>query len=132
MNKNITATIGDVGEILCSYTKENVQTIYTVGISVRNKTTNGFVPVVTFLPGLATRFTTSGEYLRNRVILSNITQNSTEASMMFNQLKCTDENEYRCKVTYLHINIAPDEVMSLPTSIKVNGKKMVTPYRMLQ
>ncbi|CAG2199644.1 unnamed protein product [Mytilus edulis] len=51
--------------------------------------------------------------------MTNITQNSTEATMIFNELKCTDQNQYRCKVTYLNTNIEVDSKMSLPTTITI-------------
>ncbi|XP_071131767.1 myb-like protein X [Mytilus edulis] len=61
----------------------------------------------------------SGEYLHGRISMTNITQESTEATLIFNEIKCTDQNQYRCKVTYLNTNNDADKEISLPTTINV-------------
>lgn len=122
MNDNFTATVGEVGEINCSFSKENLETIFTVGLHIRNKTTNTFVPIVTFRPGISVVFTPSGEYLRHRVTVTNITQESTEATLIFNQLSCIDQTQYLCVVAYLNTDNAFDSDRSLPTTINVTGK----------
>ncbi|CAG2222406.1 unnamed protein product [Mytilus edulis] len=121
MNENITAGVDESGiEIKCSYTNENVITIFTVGLLVKGKTKEStFFTIVTFVPGVGTSINPSGEYLSDRITMTNITQESTEAAMIFKQIKCTDQNQYRCKVTYLNANSDPDTEMSLPTTIIV-------------
>ncbi|CAG2199642.1 unnamed protein product [Mytilus edulis] len=64
-----------------------------------------------------------GEYLRGRVTMTNITQESTEATTILNELKCTDQNQYRCKVTYLNKDNEVDSEISLPTTIIVTAKE---------
>lgn len=127
MNENITAGVNQSGiEMKCSYTKENVKTIFTVGLFARSKTTlSDFFTIVTFLPDKATVINPSGEYLSNRVTMTNITQESTEASLIFKQIKCTDKNQYRCKVTYLNTNNDVDSEISMVTTINVTGKNKV-------
>lgn len=127
MNGNITAVIDERGiEIKCLYTKENVKTIFTVGLFARSKTNhNEFFTIVTFFPDEATVINSSGEFLRGRVTMTNITQESTEATLIFKQIKCTDQNQYRCKVFYLKTNNDADSDMSLPKTINVTGKNIV-------
>lgn len=123
MNENFTATVGEVGEINCSFSKENIQTLYTVGFFSRNKTTHIFEPIVTFRPNEVTVFTPAGEYLRSRVTVTNITHESNEANILFNHLKCTDQTQYLCEVTYFSSTrktVVLDR--SLPTTINVTGK----------
>lgn len=127
MNENIIAVSGEGGiEMKCSYSKDKVETIFTVTISSRNKTTNGdFVSIVTFQPDKATVINHAGENLRDRIAMTNITQESTEALFIFNEIKCSDQNQYRCKVVYLNTNSDTLSDMSLPTTINVTGKNML-------
>ncbi|CAC5421811.1 unnamed protein product [Mytilus coruscus] len=121
INENKTGIVGnDKLQMHCSFTKENVYTIFGIGLFGKSVKQLDFESLVSFLPGREARITRTGDYLRDRVMLTNLTQESTEIKITFTRLECIDEKEYRCKVTYQQI--IPDESddeWSSTTSIKL-------------
>ncbi|CAC5399305.1 unnamed protein product [Mytilus coruscus] len=59
-----------------------------------------FESIATYLPDIKSLITPRGQYLIGRVTLRNITQSSTKAVMVFNNLLCIDYTLYKCCVRY--------------------------------
>ncbi|XP_071175402.1 cell adhesion molecule 2-like [Mytilus edulis] len=90
-------------ELKCSYTTVPGEE-YVTGVNIMAKINGQFKNVAIFytpsLPLNAT-LTNDGNYLSNRVTLTNPTDTMTNsASMQFTQIACEDENEYMCNVAY--------------------------------
>lgn len=123
INENKTGIVGEYElEINCSFTKENVFSIFSIGLFGKEVTQLDFIPLVSFLPNYEARLTKTGEYLRGRVMLTNLTQKSTDIKMTFTKLECIDAKEYRCKVAYQQQIPETSAIKwSLSTSIKLTG-----------
>ncbi|CAC5417226.1 unnamed protein product [Mytilus coruscus] len=85
-------------QLKCSYTKGNAIMIFAVELKTDDET------IATFVPGDIPRLTTIGYYLTERVTLMNITEDSSEAVMIFDKLSCFNERNYSCSVIYLDVN----------------------------
>ncbi|CAC5421726.1 unnamed protein product [Mytilus coruscus] len=88
-------------QLKCSYT---TVTEYVTGVNIQTKINGQFKNIATFntpsVPFNAT-LTTDGNYLTNRVTLTNPTSSSTDSALIqFSQIACEDENEYMCEVAY--------------------------------
>ncbi|CAC5404253.1 unnamed protein product [Mytilus coruscus] len=86
----------------CSYTAVTGE--FVTGLYIQAKINGRFKSIATFytpsVPFNAT-LTTDGNYLSNRVTLTNPTTTSTDSAIIqFYQIACEDEKEYMCEVAY--------------------------------
>ncbi|CAC5388059.1 unnamed protein product [Mytilus coruscus] len=117
---NVTRLFGENGtQIECSYTKENVLRIDSVTFLAFNKSTTTFDSIAIYLPDIKSLITPQGQYLIGRVTLSNITQSSTMAVLIFNKLLCIDDTFYRCNVRFVDSGGVAREATSNNISISV-------------
>lgn len=79
-------------------------------------------PIAIFKPGKAAKLHSSGEYLSDRVTLTNITNTSTNLTLKFRKLKCIDEKDYICKYYVIDMDGAVSTARSETTRILVKGK----------
>ncbi|XP_076110620.1 cell adhesion molecule 2-like isoform X2 [Mytilus galloprovincialis] len=89
-------------QLRCSYT--TVTGEFVTGASIQAKINEQFKNIATFytpsVPLNAT-LTTDGNYLTDRVTLTNPTSSSTDSAVIqFSQIACEDEKEYMCQVQY--------------------------------
>ncbi|XP_052069883.1 uncharacterized protein LOC127708798 [Mytilus californianus] len=116
---NTTTTISSNNTILtCSYILEKDE-ILTVGIKAYNKSSNTFEHIAGYRPHQAAELLTNGAYLYDRVALSNITQTSTQALIVFHEVKCIDETLYKCIITYLDKDLKQLTAESLEAYITI-------------
>ncbi|CAC5406275.1 unnamed protein product [Mytilus coruscus] len=113
-------------KIECSYTQENVLKIDYVSFLVFNRSSISFEPIATFIPNLNSVFTPQGQYLKERVTLTNITTSSTKAVMIFNKLICVDATTYTCKVSNIASSCLPGKTTSNNISISVQAAVSTT------
>lgn len=105
INENITGFIGknDI-PLTCSFIKEANEHLLSITIIAKNKTENVFDdrrPIVIFTPNTPVNLHSSGNYLKDRVTLTNITSMSTNATLTFNVLRCEDGKDYMCSCFYI-------------------------------
>ncbi|XP_071181376.1 uncharacterized protein [Mytilus edulis] len=122
INQNITGLAGKNDTYLtCSFTEYVNQNFVNIAIVSRNK--QGIFPldepIVVFPPGKEAAVHPSAKYLLERVTLTNITHMSTHATIKFDNLKCEDEKDYICALTYINELSLSKTVSSDPTSISV-------------
>lgn len=88
--------------LTCSFILEKGEQIVSLLINAKNITEDfdDKYPIVIFKPVKAARLLRLGMYLFGRVTITNITNISTNATLTFNELKCTDEKNYMCKIFY--------------------------------
>ncbi|XP_052072186.1 uncharacterized protein LOC127710399, partial [Mytilus californianus] len=98
---------------------ENVLRIDFVSFLAFNKSIKTFDTITTYLPDIKALITPQGQYLKGRVTLSNITQSSKMAVMIFNKLLCIDDILYRCNVRFVDSGGVPRDVTSNNISISV-------------
>ncbi|CAC5357732.1 unnamed protein product [Mytilus coruscus] len=116
---NTTTTISSNNTILtCSYILEKDE-ILTVGIKAYNKSSDTFEHIAGYRPHQAAELLANGAYLYDRVALSNITQTSTQALIVFHEVKCIDETLYKCIITYLDKDLKQLTVESLEAYITI-------------
>ncbi|CAC5377952.1 CD22 [Mytilus coruscus] len=89
-------------QMRCSYT--TVTGEFVTGVDIQAKINGQFRTIATFytpsVPLNAT-LTTNGNYLSDRVTLTNPTTSSTDSALIqFSQIVCEDENVYMCQVGY--------------------------------
>lgn len=119
---NITATIPINNEILsCSYMQDRNE-ILSIGIMAYNKSTNAFQHIAGYRPSQSAELLTNGAYLNGRVTLSNITQRSTQATIVFNEIRCVDETLYKCTITYLNTALKLQKTESPESFLIIIGK----------
>ncbi|CAG2206803.1 unnamed protein product [Mytilus edulis] len=98
MNQNTTGLLGSNNtHLTCSFFLEKDEQILSVQFNAKNITEDfddGYI-IATFKPEKAAR-----TYLSDRVTLTNMTNTSTNATLTFNELKFTDEKDYKCKIFY--------------------------------
>lgn len=78
--------------------------------------------IAKFKPDEAANLRTLGKYLSGRVTLTNITTTSTNATLMFNVLKCTDEKDYICLFYYNNVEGDLTRKKSDVARILIQGK----------
>lgn len=127
ITQNITGLIGNNDtQMTCSCISEAGEQISIVQIYGKNKTQEFDdinKPIAIFIPYQPGKLHSSGNYLKGRVTLTNITTMSTNATITFNELKCEDEKDYMCKCSYEDfegVSINGDE-KSAPTRVSVKG-----------
>lgn len=91
-------------------------------IVVFNRGSLKFESIAEYFPNLNPSLTPTGQFLRGRVTLLNITQSSTKAVLIFNKHKCRDETFYRCVVRYIDSSLKRKEETSSNISISIQGK----------
>ncbi|CAG2201842.1 MALT1 [Mytilus edulis] len=98
---NLSGILGENGTAIeCSYTRENVRAITRVDFKAFNRRTVTFEQIAGYVPDDISILLPQGQYLKGRVTLTRITQNSTKAVMLINKLMCIDDTFYKCSVTY--------------------------------
>ncbi|XP_052059567.1 uncharacterized protein LOC127700198 isoform X2 [Mytilus californianus] len=89
-------------QLRCSYTAVTGE--YVTGATIQAKINGQFKNIATFYTPsvpLNASLTTDGNYLTNRVTLTNPTTNMIDSAVIqFSQIACADENEYICQVAY--------------------------------
>ncbi|XP_052075617.1 uncharacterized protein LOC127713055 isoform X2 [Mytilus californianus] len=104
INQNITGLLGSNDtHLTCSFFLEKGEQMLSVQINAKNITEdfdNVTMPIAIFIPWKTAKLLPLGTYLSSRVTLTNITTTSTNATMTFHKLKCTDEKDYMCKLYY--------------------------------
>ncbi|OPL20930.1 hypothetical protein AM593_06995, partial [Mytilus galloprovincialis] len=89
-------------QLICSYTAVTGE--FVIGVNIQAKINGQFKTIARFntpsLP-LNASLTDDGNYLKDRVTLTNPTTISTDfAVMQFSEIACEDETEYMCNVAY--------------------------------
>ena len=102
INTNVTATIGETNvELWCSYIKDNGDYISNIYMKARNKSSEEYLQIATFYPPERNcNATLTGEYLTDRVSLTNPTDESSKAILTFNKIQCVDDTDYICGISY--------------------------------
>ncbi|XP_071175290.1 uncharacterized protein [Mytilus edulis] len=91
-------------QLRCSYT--TVAGEFVAGVNIQAKINGQFKTIATFYTPsvpLNASLTTDGNYLTDRVALTNPTTTSLtdSALMQFSEITCEDEKEYMCQVAYV-------------------------------
>lgn len=125
INQNITGILGSTEtQLTCSLFNESAIRILSVQIIAKN-ITESFDdvkrPIAIFRPERAALLHPSGEYLSGRVTLTNITTASTNATITFHKLECTDEKDYMCEYYYINMDASFLSQESEQTRILVKG-----------
>jgi hypothetical protein len=123
INTNVTATIGEPNvELWCSYIKDDGDYISDIYMKARNKSNEEYLQIAIFYPPEFNRNATlKGEYLTDRVSLTNPTDESSKAILTFNKIQCVDDTDYICGISYAtNGTIRKKETIS--TSIIVTSK----------
>lgn len=113
-------------ETECSFTKTNVLKIDSVTFMAFNKTSRNFEAIAAYIPDTTTLLNPKGMYLKGRVTLMNITQSSTKAVLIFNELLCIDDTLYTCSVRYTDSRGDGKETVSNNISILFRGTNIFT------
>jgi hypothetical protein len=123
INTNVTATIGDTNvELWCSYIKDGGDYIFYIQMKARNKTSEEYLQIAKFYPPESNRDAVlKGEYLNDRVSLTNPTDESSKAILTFNTIQCVDDADYICSISY-EKNGKITTKYSSSTSITVRSK----------
>ncbi|CAC5425222.1 unnamed protein product [Mytilus coruscus] len=103
ISQNITGLIGNIDiPLTCSFTNDANEKTTKVELFAKNKTDDfdDVRPIAIFELDKPGRLITSGNYLKGRVTLTNITSTSTNATLTFHVLKCEDERDYMCQCEY--------------------------------
>lgn len=125
IKQTITGDVGNIStHLTCLFTIDMQFDLLYVAIVAKNKqgnfpTTN---PIAIFTPGKPAKLFSSGEHLAERVTLTNITNESTNATLTFHTLLCEDENDYIC--TYNYIDDVIQTNTSNPTRMLVKGNSL--------
>lgn len=112
---SLTGTIGGPVDFTCTYTLGANESVISSLIIWKAETQSAvFENIATFSPpgGDPPKFLTteSGLKLRNRTDLLNVTDmgsNSYSVVMRVREVECSDENKYRCSVTFIDPNVGP-------------------------
>lgn len=72
----------------------------------------------------------SGEYLKTRVDVTKITASSRNATVTFNELRCADDLEYACKITFVNDGTIVYQESNY-SSISVRGKIIYVQFNRL-
>lgn len=129
INHNITGILGNKDtHLTCSFVQERGEKIFSVQIVAKNikENFNDKTPIAIFEPERAAKLLPSGAYLSGRVTLTSITTISTNATLTFKGLKCTDEKDYMCKLFYLDNDVLITVQESEATRLSVKGNNNVT------
>ena len=123
INKNVTATIGETNvELWCSYIKDDGGYISNIYMKARNKSSEEYLQIAIFYPPELNRNATlTGEYLTDRVSLTNPTDESSKAILTFNKIQCVDDTDYICGISY-NTNGTIRKKETISTSIIVTSK----------
>lgn len=129
IDQNITGLVGNTDiNLTCSFLLKKGEQILSVHIYAKNKTEIFYLkPIAIFEPDRGSRLYL-GEDLSGRVTLTNITLTSTNATMTFHMLKCTDEKDYICNLYYYDMDYAVADATSEATRISIQGKKNLCAY----
>ncbi|VDI55888.1 Hypothetical predicted protein [Mytilus galloprovincialis] len=103
INQNVSGLVGQNStHLTCSFTKDVDKKILNVMIVTKNRDGNfdTKTPLVIFPKDNASIFHPSGVYLSGRVTLTNMTHVASDVTMTFKKLKCEDEKDYICTITY--------------------------------
>ncbi|CAC5411554.1 unnamed protein product [Mytilus coruscus] len=125
ISQNITELIGNNDiPLTCSFTNNADEEISKVEFFAKNKTDefDHVKPIALFIPDKPARLILSGNNLIGRVTLTNITRESTNATLTLHELKCEDEREYMCQCYYNDIedvSLPPEK--SPPTRISIQA-----------
>lgn len=119
---NVTTMLSNNNTLLmCSYILEQDE-ILTIGILAYNKSENTFEHIAGYRPNQTAEILTYGAYLMGRVTLSNLTRTSTQAYILFHEIRCIDETMYKCGITYLDKGLKLLQVESSEVKITITGK----------
>lgn len=88
-------------EIECLYKLEDNSHVLIVFIEAFNRSSSIFNQIATYRPEKISRFPPTGQYLKERVTLTNITKSSKKAVLTFSKLMCIDDTVYKCQVKYV-------------------------------
>ncbi|XP_052059698.1 uncharacterized protein LOC127700327 [Mytilus californianus] len=110
-------------QLKCSFTTLTGEIV--TGVNIQAKINGQFKNIAIFytpsLP-LNASLTTDGNYLTNRVTLTNPTTSSADSAVIqFSQIACEDENEYMCNVAYAGSGGSTSENSGVAANIIVKG-----------
>ena len=134
INGNITELIGindtevigiNDTELKCSFSIESGDLIAAVIFLAHNSTQ--FEPIAQFpvYNNTSATLTSFGIYIFGNLTLTNITNSSSEAVILFNNLSCIHEREYKCRILVFSNGDYPYETKefnSNVSSISVKGR----------
>lgn len=126
INQNITGLLGNKDtHLTCSFFLEKGEQIFSVHLFAK-KITEDFDDnnhIAIFEPEKAARILQPGNYLSRRVTLTNITNISTNATLLFHVLQYTDEKDYMCKFLYYDmvkvIRIRDSDITRISVKVQV-------------
>ncbi|XP_071176529.1 CD166 antigen-like [Mytilus edulis] len=113
-------------QLICSYTTATGE--FVTGVNIQAKINGQFKSLALFytpLVPLNATLTTDGNYLTNRVTLTNPTTTGTDyAVIQFSEIACEDEKEYMCQVPYTGSSGSSTENSSVAyINVRVNPEK---------
>lgn len=108
-------------EIECLYKLEDNSDVFIVIIEAFNRSSSIFNQIATYRPEKISKIPQPGQYLKERVTLTNITKSSKKAVLTFSKLMCIDDTVYKCQVKYVDSMNSYKDQPSNNISITVKG-----------
>lgn len=125
ISQNITGLLGNnYIQLTCSLINAEFERTSSVQFFIKNKTDEFDLtqPIAVFEPSKPSELLSPGNYLNGRVTLTNITELSTNATLIFYVLKCEDEKDYMCTFNYKLLEGGYVSEISSSIKISVQGK----------